>query len=104
MMAYSPVHNVALFLCLLIFSSSSLAGSLLECSKWSIRFGWVVATCPNDADPPVQVESSLLLNQIVSVNNQSQLIVRIQPPNHKTSSYSRHQAKKQLSGAPSTQA
>ncbi|KAF2478104.1 uncharacterized protein BDR25DRAFT_390425 [Lindgomyces ingoldianus] len=69
-------HNVAFTFSLLMLASTSLGNRLSLCTKWSVRFGWLVATCPNDANPPIQVESSLLLNQIVSVNKQSQFIVR----------------------------
>lgn len=69
-------HNVAFALSFLLLAPLSLGSRLSQCTNWSLRFGWLVATCPNDANPPVLVESSLLLRQIVAVNEKSEFIVR----------------------------
>ncbi|ORY10980.1 hypothetical protein BCR34DRAFT_664684 [Clohesyomyces aquaticus] len=67
-------HNVAFVFSILILAPTAVGSGLSRCTKWSVRFGWLVGTCLNDENPPVQVESSLLLNQIVAVNNQSQFV------------------------------
>jgi hypothetical protein len=70
------IHVFASALTLFILTPTSLGSRLSQCNDLRQWFGWLIGSCPNNADPPIFIKSALLLDQIVGVNDESKLIVR----------------------------